>query len=119
MVQQATTQEPTSSLAEFPSEHIFLVLNEADRSSRITRDQISNFLRHEVVAEIPDDPSAVEAVNNGRALIAMDSKRSTAVRPLMSLVQLVRDSVSVPGTSDDRLVEEQRRGGIFGNILGG
>ncbi len=105
--------------AEFPSEHILLVLNEVDKSSRITREQISNFLKHEVVAEIPDDPFAIEAVNNGRPLIAMDSKRSVAVRPLMNLVQLVRDSVSDSGTSDEHLVEEQRRGGIFGSILGG
>jgi Flp pilus assembly CpaE family ATPase len=105
--------------AEFPAENVLLVLNEVDRSGRITRDQISNFLKHEVAVEIPDDPTAIEAVNNGRPLIAMDSKRSIAVRPLMNLVQLIRDSVGDSKKPGEQLVEEQRRGGILGNILGG
>lgn len=100
--------------AEFPKENVLLVLNEVDRNNRITAEQIGNFLKHPVMAQIPIEPAAVEAVNQGIPLIAMDSKRVAAVRPLMNLVQSVRDSVDHVGEATGQVAEEPRRGGLFG-----
>lgn len=105
--------------AEYPKENVLLVLNEVDRNNRITAEQITNFLKHPVVAQIPLDLAAIEAVNQGIPLIAMDSKRVTAVRPLMNLVQLVRDGIENVGEVTGQVADEPRRGGLFGNILGG
>jgi pilus assembly protein CpaE len=104
--------------AEFPRQNILLVLNEVDKNNRITPDQISNFLKHPVFAQIPVEPGAIDAVNQGVPLIAMDSKRVGAVRPLMNLVQLVKDNIESAGEATGQVVEEQRRGGLFG-MLGG
>lgn len=104
---------------DVPKENIMLILNEMDKSNTITADQIGNFLKLNVAAQVPMDMMAIEAVNKGIPLIAMDSKRSVAVRPLMNLVQLVRDSIDRTGEATGQVVEEQRRGGLFGGILGG
>jgi Flp pilus assembly CpaE family ATPase len=93
-------------------------LSAVDKNNRITPDQISNFLKHPVFAQIPVEPGAIDAVNQGVPLIAMDSKRVAAVRPLMNLVQLVKDNVESAGEATGQVVEEQRRGGLFG-MLGG
>ncbi|MBN1311807.1 MAG: response regulator [Anaerolineae bacterium] len=71
---------------------VILVLNQVDKSSRITADQIANYLKRPVAAQIPTDPSAVEAVNQGMALVTLDQRRVSSIRPLLSVVQLVRDA---------------------------
>ncbi len=101
----------------YPTENILLVLNEVDRHSRITAEQISNFLRHQVAVQIPDDPLAVEAVNQGIPLIALDPRRSVAARPLVNLVNMVRDSFETV-SSAGQVAEEPRSGGRF-RLFGG
>ncbi len=105
--------------AEFPREHVVLVLNESDKNSRITPDQIANFLKHPVAAQIPDDPIAVEALNQGIPLVMVDPRRGVSVRPLANLVQLVRDSLAAAPIEEEEVPVPQRRSGLFGGILGG
>ena len=73
-------------------EKVILVLNQVDKRSRITAEQIGNYLKRPVAAQIPTDPSAVEAVNQGMALVALDQRRVSSVRPLLGVVQLIRDA---------------------------
>jgi len=73
-------------------EKVVLVLNQVDKHTRITADQIANYLKRPVAAQIPTDPSAVEAVNQGMALVALDQRRVSSARPLLSVVQLIRDA---------------------------
>jgi Flp pilus assembly CpaE family ATPase len=105
--------------AEYSIDNVILVLNEVDRNSRITPEQIGNFLKHQVAIQIPDDPMAVEAVNQGTPLIALDPRRSVAARPLANLVSLVRESVETV-RSADQIAEQppSRKGGRF-SLFGG
>ncbi len=106
--------------AEYQMDHVLLVLNMFDKNSRITADQIANFLKHPVALQIPVDPNANEAVNRGIALITLDPRRTAAVRPLMDLVQLVIDSVEKVEV-EDREGEQTPRGrtGPFSRLRGG
>jgi hypothetical protein len=89
-----------------------------DRISRITPDQISNFLKQPVAAQVPFDPAAIEAVNQGIGLITLDPHRVPSVKPLSDMVQLIRSKAEA---GDQQPVAEQqqapRRSGLFG--LGG
>jgi pilus assembly protein CpaE len=102
--------------ADVPKESILLVLNEIDKNSRITAEQIGNYLKHEVAAQIPIDPMAVEAVNQGKPLVSLDPRKAVSVRPLMTFVQAVKDSIERV-SADDGMPEPQRRG-LFGRLGG-
>ncbi len=102
-----------------PKEHIILVLNNVDSNSRITPDQISNFLKHQVNAQIPIDPWATIAVNQSTPLILQDSKRAAAVRPLINLVKLVSSSVGqAEAAADMPQQEEVKKTGFLPGIFG-
>jgi pilus assembly protein CpaE len=73
-------------------EKVILVLNMVDKYSRITADQITNYLKRPIAVQIPTDPSAIEAVNQGIALVTLDSRRVPSTRPLLSVVQLIKDA---------------------------
>jgi pilus assembly protein CpaE len=101
--------------AEFNKDNIILVLNEVDKTSRITAEQIGNFLKHPADAQLPADPLAIEAVNQGIPLIAMDSRKSVAVKPLTALVQMVREQIEaadMPATEQPSA--EPRKRSVFG-----
>ncbi len=93
---------------EYPPENIMLVLNRVSKTGRITSEQISSFLKHEVLIEIPEDGAADEAVNRGVPLITLDPRKVISVKPLNDLVQLIVESYKeieeIPG--------EQSRGGF-------
>jgi pilus assembly protein CpaE len=103
-----------------PMELIILVLNKVDPNNRITPDQISNFLKHKVDVQIPDDPWATTAVNQSAPLILQDSKRAAAVRPLINLVKLVSSSVSQAqaGAGPVPQQEEAKKTGFLPGIFG-
>lgn len=98
--------------ADIQKDQILLVLNEVDKNNRITAEQIGNFLKHEVAAQIPDDPMAVEALNQGTPLVSLDPKKAVAARPLMALAQAVKDSIEKVGAED--VVPQPQRRGLFG-----
>jgi pilus assembly protein CpaE len=96
---------------------VTIVLNQVDKVSRITPEQITNFLKQPIGVQIPFDFAAVEAVNQGIGLITLDPHRVPSVKPLVDMVQLIRSSAEV---GEQQPVAEQpapRRGGLFG--LGG
>ena len=98
----------------YSMEQVILVLNQVDKSSNITADQIGNFLKHEVAAQIPTDPMATGAVNQGTPLVTMDPRRTIAVRPLMELVQIVQGSFERE-MAEEAVDQSQARGrGLFG-----
>ncbi|GAB4476516.1 MAG: response regulator [Anaerolineae bacterium] len=78
--------------AEYPFEHLMLVMNRVPKNNRITVAQISQYLGQKVVVEIPDDPAADEALNRGVALVTLDPRRVISVQPLLNLAQMLRDS---------------------------
>jgi len=97
---------------------VSVVLNMIDRISRITPEQITNFLKQPIAAQIPFDPAAIEAVNQGIGLITLDPHRVPSVKPLMDMVQLIRNKAEAGEAQP--VPEPQpapRRGGLFG--LGG
>nr|MBN1229151.1 response regulator [Anaerolineae bacterium] len=101
------------SSAGFDLEDLVIVLNMVEKNQRITADQIQNFLRHPVDIQIPEDAAAKEALNRGVGLVTLDARRVNSVRPLLDLVQLIRQRVEEP--VDDNLDTPQRgRGGLFG-----
>jgi pilus assembly protein CpaE len=73
-------------------EKVILVLNQVDKNTRITSDQIANYLKRPISVQIPTDPSAIEAVNQGIALVTLDPRRVSSARPLLNVVQLIRDA---------------------------
>lgn len=89
-------------------EKVILVLNMVDKNSRITADQIANYLKRPVAVQIPTDPSAVEAVNQGIALVTLDQRRVPSTRPLLSVVQLIRDAFETVSEAAPQQ-EEQRK----------
>src|SRR5574341_1325297 len=103
---------------EFPMESVVVVLNWVDRTTRITTDQINNFLRQTVSVEIPSDPLGTEAVNQGVPLVTGDAKRSPAVRPLTGLAQMIREAIEAQyqqvGQPQQQPQEQPRRRGLFG-----
>lgn len=107
--------------ADYSLEDVMLILNKVPRENRITADQISNFLRHQVQMEIPYDSAADEAVNRGVPLITLDPRRVNSVRPLANLVQLVREWVEEVVAVEEEIVEQEqkRTGGLFGALRGG
>jgi pilus assembly protein CpaE len=105
---------------EYPMDNVLVALNWMDRNTRITRDQIANFLKHPVEIVIPTDLAVVDFVNQGLPMISQDARRLLSVRPLMGMVQLVRDvfetaAQQVPDQTDDT---QARRGGLFGGLRG-
>jgi pilus assembly protein CpaE len=68
---------------------VTVALNQVDRSDQITPDQIANHLKVDIPIQVPADPTALNALNSGVALITLDPKRSPAIRPLMAMVQVV------------------------------
>lgn len=105
--------------AGYHMESIILVLNMVDKNTRITTEQISNFLRCKVALTIPVDPNANEALNRGIALVTLDPRRSAAVRPLSELASLVRGSFEEVVEEVMPVEPERRRGGLFGAFRGG
>lgn len=104
---------------EYPMDHVFLVLNTYDPKGRITSEQITKFLRIPAQIEIPVDPTANEALNRGMALIQLDARRVPSVRPLTELVYLVRQTFErVEIVEEPEPEVKQRRGGLFGSLLG-
>jgi pilus assembly protein CpaE len=95
------------------SEKTMLVLNQVDKYSTISAEQIGKFLQVPVTVQIPADPSAVEAVNKGIPLISLDQRRAPSVRPLMDMVQHVRDAFEVSEAASQQDQRQQRRG-LFG-----
>lgn len=93
-------------------EKMIVVLNQVDRYSSISADQIGNFLRRPVAVQIPTDPTAIEAVNKGIPLITLDAKRAPGVRPLMEMVQVVRSGLEVVEGAPQQ--EQPQRRGLFG-----
>jgi pilus assembly protein CpaE len=106
---------------EFLMSNVLLILNQVDKSGRITPEQITNFLNHKVDVQIPLDPAATEAVNRGIPLVDIDSRRAPGGRALMELTRVVRESVErIDAAEDEAVVEQpQKRGGLLGGLLGG
>jgi pilus assembly protein CpaE len=103
------------SAAAYSMDDVMLILNKVPRDSRITTEQIANFLRHPVQLEIPFDTAADEAVNRGVALITLDARRVNAVKPLTDLVQLVREWIEAEvSENDEGLAEQNQQRGLFG-----
>jgi pilus assembly protein CpaE len=73
----------------YPLEQTMLVLNRVERRG-ITTQQVEDTLKHPVVGQIENDPAAMQAVNQGVALIGLDPRVSPAVRGLMELVKYVQ-----------------------------
>jgi pilus assembly protein CpaE len=92
------------------SDNLILLLNQTEKTNRITAEQISHYFNHSVAIEIPRDPTANEAVNRGVPLITLDAKRMPGVKPMLDLVKLVVESLQEPETED---FEQQRKGGLF------
>ncbi len=94
---------------------VSVVLNQVDRTSRITPEQITNFLKQPIAAQIPFDHAAIEAVNQGIGLITLDPHRVPSVKPLMDMVQLIRRGAEA---GEQQTVPEPqpapRRSGLFG-----
>ncbi len=101
-------------LASFEAtEKAMIVINQVDKNVRITPDQIANYLKVQVSAQIPADPTVNEAINQSIPLVTLDPRRAPSVRPLMDMVQSIRDTFEA-----SQAVEEQPvRRGLFG--LGG
>lgn len=93
-------------------DNITLVLNQFDtRFSRITPEQITNFLRHKIDAVVPFDMAAISAINNAVPLITMDERKSPAVAPIKELVNTLRMKM---GQLDTAAAAEQKpRSGFF------
>jgi pilus assembly protein CpaE len=106
---------------EFLMSNVMLILNQVEKSGRITSEQITNFLKHDVDAQIPMDPAATEAVNRGIPLVDIDNRRAPSGRALMELTRQVRESVErIEAVEDEAAVEgQQKRGGLLGGLLGG
>ncbi len=99
-------------------DQVILVVNQFERTSRITPEQIVNYLKCPTTHVIPFDSIANEALNRGIPLVTSDPRRSTAARPLMELAGVVRQSFEA--TEAERLASsEQRRGGLFRTLRGG
>ncbi|MBN1430134.1 MAG: response regulator [Anaerolineae bacterium] len=90
-------------------EKVILVLNQVDKYSRITADQIANYLKRPVAVQIPTDPSAVEAVNQGIALVTLDQRRVPSIRPLLNVVQLIRDAFETVQNEASQQEEPRKR----------
>jgi pilus assembly protein CpaE len=73
----------------YPLEQTMLVLNRVERRG-ITTQQVEDTLKRPVVGQIENDPTAMQAVNQGVALISLDPRVSPAVRGLMELVKYVQ-----------------------------
>jgi pilus assembly protein CpaE len=73
----------------YPLEQTMLVLNRVERHG-ITTQQVEDTLKRPVVGQIDSDPAAMQAVNQGVALISLDPRVSSAVRGLMELVKYVQ-----------------------------
>ncbi len=99
--------------AEYPADQTLLVLNQIEKDGRVTAEQISNYLRHEVNMEIPIDPAANDALNRGAPLITADPRRSPAAKALNDLVQMVQEHLERVELEDD-LSEQEQRKGLFG-----
>jgi pilus assembly protein CpaE len=105
---------------EYLMSNVLLVLNQVERSGRITPEQIKNFLNHGVDAQIPTDPAAVEAVNRGIPLVDIDNRRAPGGRALMELTRVVRESVERVEVGDGEAVsDEQQERKLFSRLLGG
>ncbi|MCC6905591.1 MAG: AAA family ATPase [Anaerolineae bacterium] len=116
---QQLKEAPESDDSTAGKDHIFLVLNQFDpKVSRITPDQIANFLKHRIDAEIPFDlAGAVGSMNNGIPWITVDPRRSPAVQPQMNMVQIIRErfeKTSVAAASDAAPAARQPGRGLFG-----
>ncbi len=91
-------------------EKVMLVMNQVDRNSRITPDRIEGHLKRPVVAQIPTDPFAIESINQSTPLITLNAQRAPSVRPLMNLVQLIRERVEKSAAESEAREQAQRRG---------
>jgi pilus assembly protein CpaE len=103
--------------AGFRMANVLLVVNKLDRNSKITAEQISNYLKHPVAAQIPVDPAADEALFRSAPLVTLDSKRVVSVKPLTDLVQSIKEHVETGGATEERS-QQPRRGGLFGGSRG-
>jgi pilus assembly protein CpaE len=97
---------------------VLLVLNAVPKDSRITGEQIANFLKREVQIEIPYDATINEALNRGVPLVTLDPRRVPSVNPLLGLVKIVTKSFETEealgtGTADG---SQRSRGGLFGAL---
>lgn len=93
------------------TDKVMLILNQIDKSSSITGDQIANYLKVPVVAQLPLDPSVNSALNQGVALITLDPKRIPSARSLLDVVQLVRNTFEAEAVAEEA---PKPRGGLFG-----
>lgn len=101
---------------DYTMQDVLLVLNSVPKDSRITSDQVTNFLKRDVQIEIPQDATVNEALNRGVPLITLDPRRVPAVNPLLDLVKVVTKSFETEetvGTGPDD--GKKTRGGIFGS----
>jgi len=97
-----------------------LVLNRYDRdNSRITPEQIGNFLKRPVSVTIPHDESVDAALNNGTPMITVDGRRAPAVAPLIEIVKLVRSELEQGRKVQANEEDQPRRTGLFSSFLGG
>ena len=68
---------------------VIVALNQVERSNQITADQIANYLKLDIPIQVPADPTALNALNSGVALITLDPKRAPGIKPLLEMVQVV------------------------------
>lgn len=106
---------------EYPREKIFLVLNKMDRTSRITAKDISQSLKHQVVAEITlEERTVAQSINRGMPLVLADRKSlfaqdifELANHLLQSLEQADEEEEVDERSSTDRRAR-RRPGRLFG-----
>jgi pilus assembly protein CpaE len=101
---------------EYSMDKVMLILNQIDKTSRITADQITNFLKRPVALQIPFDLTTIEAVNQGVPLVSLDPRRAPSVKPMMDMVQLILSSFEVSAEQPvaEPPPQQQRRSGLFG-----
>lgn len=68
---------------------VIVALNQVERTNQITPEQIANHLKVSIPIQIPNDPTALNALNSGVALITLDPKRSPGIKPLVDMVKVV------------------------------
>ncbi len=104
---------------DYSMNNVLLVVNEYDPDGRITTDRIGKFLRKQPALEIPYDPMATEALNQGVPLIMLDGRRVPSVQPLKELVRTIREAFERTSVEVD--IEPQakpRRRGLLGSLRG-
>jgi pilus assembly protein CpaE len=81
---------------DLPRDKLVLVMNKMDKREAISRERVSDNLKHPVIAEIPFDREAVKgSINRGQPLIT-DQKTHPLMRPLLGLAGEIKEKLLAP-----------------------